>query len=271
MTDAWDDTRPARARPDRRLRALRLLPADVPDATLSSSEEMDSPRGRIVLMRVGHEEGEPMLAARWSTHFDRCLGCMACVTACPSGVQYDKLIEARAAAGRAQLRRARARERAVPAGDLRAVHPPRPAARARAGAGAAAAARRSTTRSASSPIPQLQRAARARARRAARAPRSAQLPEVDARRAASRAAASRFMQGCVQRVFFGDVNAATVARAGRRGLRGARAARSRAAAARCSCTRASRTRRAALAQARRSRPTRASTPSSSTSPAAARR
>ena len=27
-------------------------------------------------------------------HFDACLGCMACVTACPSGVQYDKLIEA---------------------------------------------------------------------------------------------------------------------------------------------------------------------------------
>ena len=27
------------------------------------------------------------------THFDRCLGCMACVTACPSGVQYDRLIE----------------------------------------------------------------------------------------------------------------------------------------------------------------------------------
>src|SRR5262245_7916441 len=55
-------------------------------------EEMDSPRGRILLMRIGHEEGErvslPML-----THFDRCLGCMACVTACPSGVQYDKLIE----------------------------------------------------------------------------------------------------------------------------------------------------------------------------------
>ena len=55
-------------------------------------EEADSPRGRIVLMRAGHEEtGE--LTAPMVEHFDNCLGCMACVTACPSGVQYDKLIE----------------------------------------------------------------------------------------------------------------------------------------------------------------------------------
>ena len=52
-------------------------------------EEMDSPRGRIVLMKEGHEE----ISAPMVTHLDRCLGCMACVTACPSGVQYDKLIE----------------------------------------------------------------------------------------------------------------------------------------------------------------------------------
>ncbi|MEP6695353.1 MAG: heterodisulfide reductase-related iron-sulfur binding cluster [Pseudonocardiales bacterium] len=55
-------------------------------------EEMDSPRGRIYLMQVGLE-GEP-LSDSMVTHWDRCLGCMACVTACPSGVQYDKLIEA---------------------------------------------------------------------------------------------------------------------------------------------------------------------------------
>jgi glycolate oxidase iron-sulfur subunit len=52
---------------------------------------MDSPRGRIYLMDIGLE-GEP-LDQEMATHFDRCLGCMACVTACPSGVQYDKLIE----------------------------------------------------------------------------------------------------------------------------------------------------------------------------------
>ncbi len=54
-------------------------------------EEMDSPRGRIYLMKEGLE-GEPMSDSMVS-HWDACLGCMACVTACPSGVQYDKLIE----------------------------------------------------------------------------------------------------------------------------------------------------------------------------------
>ncbi|GAB4086211.1 heterodisulfide reductase-related iron-sulfur binding cluster [Myceligenerans cantabricum] len=55
-------------------------------------EEMDSPRGRIHLMKQGLE-GEPM-SASLVQHVDACLGCMACVTACPSGVQYDKLVEA---------------------------------------------------------------------------------------------------------------------------------------------------------------------------------
>ncbi len=54
-------------------------------------EEMDSPRGRIYLMKEGLE-GEPM-SDEMVSHWDRCLGCMACVTACPSGVQYDTLIE----------------------------------------------------------------------------------------------------------------------------------------------------------------------------------
>jgi glycolate oxidase iron-sulfur subunit len=54
-------------------------------------EEMDSPRGRIHLM-TQLEKGEP-LGDSMVEHFDRCLGCMACVTACPSGVQYDRLIE----------------------------------------------------------------------------------------------------------------------------------------------------------------------------------
>jgi glycolate dehydrogenase iron-sulfur subunit len=55
-------------------------------------EEMDSPRGRIYLMNKGLTE-EPM-DDTMVRHWDLCLGCMACVTACPSGVQYDKLIEA---------------------------------------------------------------------------------------------------------------------------------------------------------------------------------
>jgi glycolate oxidase iron-sulfur subunit len=56
-------------------------------------EEMDSPRGRIQLMKMT-SEGEIGINATFTAHIDQCLGCMACVTACPSGVQYDKLIEA---------------------------------------------------------------------------------------------------------------------------------------------------------------------------------
>ncbi len=56
-------------------------------------EEMDSPRGRIYLMQMA-ENGEIPLEGAFTTHIDRCLGCMACVTACPSGVQYDRLLEA---------------------------------------------------------------------------------------------------------------------------------------------------------------------------------
>ena len=55
-------------------------------------EEMDSPRGRIHLMKTGLE-GAP-LTDTMVGHFDACLGCMACVSSCPSGVQYDKLIGA---------------------------------------------------------------------------------------------------------------------------------------------------------------------------------
>ena len=54
-------------------------------------EEMDTPRGRIVLMRQAAETGGDL--GRIATHIDRCLGCMACLTACPSGVRYDALIE----------------------------------------------------------------------------------------------------------------------------------------------------------------------------------
>jgi glycolate oxidase iron-sulfur subunit len=63
-------------------------------------EEMDSPRGRIHLMKLA-QQGEIGLTPDFTRHMDRCLGCMACVTACPSGVQYDKLIEAT----RAQIER----------------------------------------------------------------------------------------------------------------------------------------------------------------------
>src|SRR5437764_9183711 len=54
--------------------------------------EADSPRGRIVLAAEGLAP-ESVLSGEMVAHFDRCLGCMACVTACPSGVSYDRLIE----------------------------------------------------------------------------------------------------------------------------------------------------------------------------------
>jgi glycolate oxidase iron-sulfur subunit len=63
-------------------------------------EEMDSPRGRIALMKLANER-EIGLEGSFTRHMDQCLGCMACVSACPSGVRYDQLIEAT----RAQMER----------------------------------------------------------------------------------------------------------------------------------------------------------------------
>ena len=63
-------------------------------------QEMDSPRGRIYLMKLAGD-GATDMNPNWVSHFDSCLGCMACMTACPSGVDYGKLIEAT----RAQIER----------------------------------------------------------------------------------------------------------------------------------------------------------------------
>jgi glycolate oxidase iron-sulfur subunit len=168
-------------------------------------EEMDSPRGRIVLMKEGHEE----ISAPLVTHLDRCLGCMACVTACPSGVQYDKLIED----ARAQL------ERNVKRPPLERAHRrlifelfTRPG-RLRALAPAAAAAHKLG-------LPRLARRRRVRRLAPRLAALTAMTPDVPLRRSLSRLP-KRFeargerrgtvalLQGCVQRVFFADVNDAT--------------------------------------------------------------
>jgi len=63
-------------------------------------EEMDSPRGRIYLMKMAFE-GTAQMNKKWVSHMDSCLGCVACMPACPSGVDYGKLIEAT----RAQIER----------------------------------------------------------------------------------------------------------------------------------------------------------------------
>jgi glycolate oxidase iron-sulfur subunit len=169
-------------------------------------EEMDSPRGRIVLIGEGLKP-EAELSPTMTTHFDRCLGCMACVSACPSGVQYDRLIER----VRPQVERHGARTPADRA--LRRLlfatlpHP----GRLRALAPALALGRRLRI----AERPALARFPRMRAL-AALAPVAplhetfAQLPE---RRRAIGAPRGRvgLLQGCVQRVFFGGVNRATAA------------------------------------------------------------
>jgi glycolate oxidase iron-sulfur subunit len=163
-------------------------------------EEMDSPRGRILLMRIGHEEGETV-SPEMTTHLDRCLGCMACVTACPSGVQYDRLIErARPQVERHGDRtwRQRLLRGAIFAlfthpGRLRALVP-----------GMVLQQRLRVAERLGDRLPFLRLAPRVTARAAIR-----QLPQITPAVGSKRGTVA-FMQGCVQRVFFGDVNAATV-------------------------------------------------------------
>ncbi|MFC0200254.1 glycolate oxidase subunit GlcF [Paracoccus rhizosphaerae] len=55
-------------------------------------DELDSPRGRIYLMKEMLESGRPA-DAKTVKHIDRCLGCLSCMTTCPSGVHYAHLLE----------------------------------------------------------------------------------------------------------------------------------------------------------------------------------
>ena len=55
-------------------------------------DELDSPRGRIYLIKEMLETGRPA-DARTVKHIDRCLSCLACVSTCPSGVDYMHLID----------------------------------------------------------------------------------------------------------------------------------------------------------------------------------
>lgn len=60
---------------------------------LALDDENDSPRGRIVLMQAIAEGALPLDDPDAGLHLDRCLGCRACETACPSGVPYGRLLE----------------------------------------------------------------------------------------------------------------------------------------------------------------------------------
>jgi len=170
------------------------------------NEEMDSPRGRIVLMNVAGEEADELSDAM-VTHWDRCLGCMACVTACPSGVQYDKLIEAT----RPQVERNYERswqdrafrrfafEAFTHPGRLRALVPVLAAARR---LGLTEAVGRRLGR-----FPRLQAMLSLLPDVTAKAA-VVRLPEVTPAEGERRGRVGMLL-GCVQRVFFHDVNAAT--------------------------------------------------------------
>jgi glycolate oxidase iron-sulfur subunit len=198
-TTAWDDVRPPELDLIRDCVHCGFCLTTCPSYAVFE-EEMDSPRGRILLMRIGHEEGEEV-SPQMTTHFDNCLGCMACVTACPSGVQYDRLIER----VRPQIERhgdRTWRERALRGaifalfthpGRLRALVP-----------GLVLQRRLRLAERLGHRLPLLRMAPRVTARAAIR-----RLPEVVPAVGEKRGTVA-FMQGCVQRVFFGDVNAATV-------------------------------------------------------------
>jgi glycolate oxidase iron-sulfur subunit len=190
---AWDDTRPPEMDLIKDCVHCGFCLPTCPSYAVFE-EEMDSPRGRIVLMRIGHEEGTEV-SPEMTTHLDRCLGCMACVTACPSGVQYDRLIErARPQVERngARTPRERALRKAIFAlfthpGRLRAAVP-----------------FMALQQKLRLPVPYRELAPKVPVRQAMK-----QLAEVTPAVGEKRGTIA-FMQGCVQRVFFGDVNAATV-------------------------------------------------------------
>ena len=59
-----------------------------------TADENDSPRGRIYLMRAVEEGRLALESDTFTRHIDRCLGCRACESACPAGVEYGQLLEA---------------------------------------------------------------------------------------------------------------------------------------------------------------------------------
>ncbi len=177
---------------------------------------MDSPRGRIHLIgQLLDGSGSP--ARSPPEHLDRCLGCMACVPACPSGVRYDKLIEAArswAADAGAEpvtaLPPRSARERALRAAIFATFPYP---ARLRLLMGPLRAAQRTRAdrlmqRGADRLAPELAAALRvAPGRPAKRVPRG-RLPSLVRARGERRAVVG-MLTGCVQQVFFPEVNIAT--------------------------------------------------------------
>ncbi len=162
------------------------------------AQEADSPRGRIVLIDEGLRSPAPP-SAESVTHFDTCLGCMACVTACPSGVRYDHLIERVRPQIERNFRRPAA-DRAFRRLLFATLPHPR---RLRALVPALTAARRI-------PMPEPLRTLAGVAPRAPlRRMWPAQLPERTAPAGEPRGRVGLLL-GCVQRVFYPHVHAATI-------------------------------------------------------------
>src|ERR1044072_4310437 len=61
---------------------------------VQTGDENDGPRGRIYLMRAVEERRLALDSDTFTRHIDRCLGCRACESACPAGVEYGQLLEA---------------------------------------------------------------------------------------------------------------------------------------------------------------------------------
>ena len=152
-------------------------------------EEMDSPRGRIWLMKAT-VEGTLELDRTVAEHFDRCLGCMACLTSCPSGVRYDRLIELARERVEKEVPRP-ARERAMRALVFAVLpHPKRT---------------RLALRFAALPAPGPFRPLKELAPRW----REAVSPPASTPAQGERIARAGLLTGCVQSVLFGEVNRAT--------------------------------------------------------------